>query len=135
MKRAVVLTVGILCLSVAVSAQEEAQYQGWMQTIRATAGSLNENLEAKSGDAAAADARKLAEVFTQVHSFWEKKNISDAMGFAMAARSGFQEVAQLASAGKIEEATEAVGRARSNCGNCHSAHRERDADGAWKIKY
>ncbi len=135
MKHVVLLTSCFLFLAVAVSAQQEAEYQNWMQTIRATVGSLGENLEAKSGDAAAADATKLAEVFGQVHTFWNQKNTSDAMKFAMDAQSGFQEVAQLASAGKIDEASEATTKARTNCGGCHRAHRERDADGAWKIKY
>ena len=134
MKRAVLLVAGILCLSVAVSAQEKAEYQTWMQTISATARSLNENLEAKAGDAAAADAKKLQEVFSQVLAFWAKNNISDAMKFSMDAQSGFQEVAELASAGKFAEATEAVGKART-CGGCHRAHRERAEDGSYIMKY
>ena len=138
MKTVLLLAAGILLVEVAVLAQVEAEYQkyqNWMQAIRTTAGSLNENLEAKSGDAVAADAKKLAEVFGEVHEFWDSKNISDAMKFAMDAQSGFTEAAQFASEGKIEEASEAVTKARSNCGNCHSAHRERADDGSWKIKY
>ncbi len=134
MKNAVLLAACFLCLAVTVSAQNKAEYQNWMQTIRAAGRSLNENLEAKSGDAAAADAKKLQEVFSQVLAFWAKNNISDAMKFAMDAQSGFQEVAELASAGKFDEATEAVGKART-CGGCHSAHRERAEDGSYVMKY
>ena len=134
MKRVLLLAACILSLSVAVSAQGKPEYQTWMQTISATARSLNENLEAMSGDAAVADAKKLQELFSQVLSFWAKNNISDAMRFAMDAQSGFQEVAQLASEAKFEEAKEAVGRART-CGGCHRAHRERTEDGSYMMKY
>ncbi len=135
MKNAVLLAACFLFLAVTVSAQNKAEYQNWMQTIRAAGRSLNENLEAKSGDAAAADAKKLQEVFSQVLAFWAKNNISDAMKFAMDAQSGFQEVAELASAGKFDEATEAVGKART-CGGCHRAHRERSPDDSYYlIKY
>ena len=99
-EKVLLLAAGILLVGVAVLAQEEAEYQkyqNWMQAIRTTAGSLNENLESKSGDAVAADAKKLAEVFGEVHDFWHSKNISDAMKFAMDAQSGFTEAAQLAS--------------------------------------
>ncbi len=138
MKRVLLPVAGILFLEVAVFAQEEAEYQkyqNWMQTIRTTVGSLNQNLETKSGDAVAADAKKLAEIFGEVHDFWHGKNISDAMQFAMDAQSGFTEAAQLASQDKIEEASEAVTKARTTCGGCHSAHRERGEDGSWRIKY
>lgn len=135
MKNAVLLAACFLGLAMTVSAQSKAEFQGWMQTIRATGRSLNTNLEAKSGDAAVADAEKLQEVFSKVLAFWARNNISDAMRLSMDAQSGFQEVAQLAAAGKFDEATEAVGKAR-NCGDCHRAHRERSADDSYYlIKY
>ena len=135
MKRALFLIAGLLLLSVAVSAQDElAEYRPYMQSIRDTVATLRKSLEAKTGDAAAADATKVAGVFGQVHGFWQKKNVADAMQFAMNAQNGFKQVADHASAGRFDEATAALTEAQKNCAGCHEAHRERAPDGSWKIK-
>ena len=129
----VALVVLTLSVSFVLVAQDDAEYQGWMKTTGATAASLRKNLEAKNGEAAAADAKKLQEVFTQVHDFWLKKKIDDATKFATNAQDGFKEVGQLASAGKFDEAAATLKATTANCGGCHNAHREKAADGSWKI--
>jgi hypothetical protein len=125
----------IIALAAVAFAQEEADYQNWMKTTGATVGSLRKNLEAKSGDAAAQDAKKLQEIFTQVHDFWLKKKIDNATNFATNARKGFQQVAENATAGKFDEAQAALKSTMANCAGCHGAYREKGADGSWKIKY
>jgi hypothetical protein len=105
-----------------------------MQSIRETVASLNSNLEANAGTAAAADANKVAGIFEQVHAFWQRKNVADAMQFSMAAQNGFKTLAEHASAGRFAEASEALAAAQQNCSGCHQAHRERDPAGAWRIK-
>jgi hypothetical protein len=134
MKATVILVGGLLLLSLAVWAQDDAQYQSWMKSNNANVASLRMNLQAKSGDAAAADAKKLQDTFAQVHAYWQKKNVSDATQFAMDAENGFKEVGQLAAAGKFDEASAALMKTQANCGGCHMAHREKAADGSWKIK-
>jgi hypothetical protein len=124
----------LLAFSIAGIAQEDEEYEAWMETVSATVPSLRKNLEAKSGDAAAADAKKLQDVFAQVHAFWQKKNVADAMQFAMDAQTNFGSAAELASAGKFDEATAAVAKAQTTCMGCHSAHRERTPEGEWRIK-
>ena len=111
------------------------EYQEWMKDIGSTCGSLKKNLDAKNGKAAAADAKKLHSDFAQVHMFFEKKNSDDAMKFAMAASDGFNKIAMQSSAGKFEEAAATFNTTTANCGGCHSAHREKAADGTFKIKY
>jgi cytochrome c556 len=135
MKSASLFVALLLCLNTAAFAQEEEQnYMNLMKSVSATVGSLRTNLEAQSGDSAAADAGKLKEIFAEVHSFWQKRNVSDAMKFAMDAQTGFQQVNELAAAGKITEASEALAATQTNCRGCHDAHRERGPDGAWRIK-
>jgi hypothetical protein len=135
MKRILLSVVCLLSYGILVVGQDEAAYQQWMKTTGATIGSLNKNLQAKSGDAAAADAKKLEEVFGKVHDFWHEKKVEDAMKFAMNAQSGFKEVAQLAASGKFDDASATVKKTTENCAGCHTAHREKAADGSWKIKY
>lgn len=134
MKRTLLFLACITALGLSALAQDDATYQGWMKTVGATGGSLRKNLEAKNGDAAAADAKKLQGVFEQVHSYWEKKSVEDAAKLSMTASTAYGEVAQDASAGKFEDASEALKKASATCGACHSAHREKAADGSWKIK-
>jgi len=134
MKRALFSMACLLFLSGAVSAQDEVQYRPWMQSIRDSVASLRKNLEAKTGPAAAADANKAAEVFGQVHAFWQRKNVADAQKFAMDAQNGLKQVAEHAAAGRFDEASQALTAAQQNCAGCHEAHRERAPDGSFKIK-
>lgn len=134
MRTTVILAGGLLLLSMAVWAQDDAQYQTWMKSNNADVASLRKNLMAKSGDAAAADAKKLQATLAEVHAYWQKKNVSDATEFAMNAENGFKEVGELAAAGKFDEASAALMKTQANCGGCHMAHREKAADGSWKIK-
>lgn len=101
MKRILLFTTCLTALGLMALAQDEGDYQKWMKTVGATSGSLRKNLEAKNGEAASADAKKLQEVFEQVHGYWQKKNVDDAMKFAMDARDGYREVAEQASGRKI----------------------------------
>jgi cytochrome c556 len=134
MKRFLLMSTYLAVLGVSVVAQEDAEYQGWMKSIGATAGSLRKNLEAKNTEAAAADAKKLQEIFGHVHSYWSDKHVDDATRFAMDAGKGFGEVAEEAAAGKFEDAAATLKTTSANCGGCHTAHREKSADGTFKIK-
>ncbi len=134
MKRFLLMTTCFAVLGMTVVAQDDAEYQGWMKAAGATSGSLRKNLEARNGDAAAADAKKLQEIFGHVHSYWNDKHVEDAMKFAMAASAGFGEAADQSAAGKFDEAAATLKTTSGNCGGCHNAHREKAADGSWKIK-
>ncbi len=114
--------------------QDGGDHYSWMKTIGATSGSLRKNLAAKNGEAAATDAKKLQSTFGQVRGFWSQKSAEDATKFAAEAQDGFGTVAQEASSGKFEEASASLKKVSAACGGCHSAHREKAADGSWKIK-
>ena len=134
MKRAVLIAICMLVAG-AVWSQSDANFQTWMKNIGATCGSLKKNLDAKNGDAAASDARKLHSAFANVHAFFKKKNSEDAVKFATGAAEGFDKIAEQASAGKLDEASTTFKETTSNCGGCHTAHREKSADGSFRIKY
>ena len=85
-------------------------------------------------DAAAADAKTLADNFGHVRDYWQQKNVADAVKFAADAQSGFKSVADLAAAGKFDDASNALKTAQMNCAGCHMAHRERTPDGTFKMK-
>jgi cytochrome c556 len=133
--RTALLIVACLCLTVTAWGEGEEQFQQWMQTAGATVGNLQQNLQGKNGDAAAADAHKLQAVFADVHDFFHRKNVDDAMKFAMAECDGFDQVAKQAQAGKFDEASATFKATTANCGDCHSAHRVKQAYGSSTIKY
>jgi mono/diheme cytochrome c family protein len=105
-----------------------------MKSNAAAVASLNKNLTAKAGDAAVMDAKTLADNFTKVAAYWQTKNVSDAVKFAQDAKAGFAQAADLAAAGKFDDASAAVKTAQTNCAGCHMAHRERAPDGSFKMK-
>jgi mono/diheme cytochrome c family protein len=104
-----------------------------MKAIGAISGSLHKNLDAKNGNGASADAARLEELFGKVHEYWLTKS-PDAMKFAMDSQAGYREIAAKASAGNFTEALATFKTVSANCGGCHAAHREKAADGTWKIK-
>lgn len=134
MKRILPIVVCLICLGTMAWAQDDAAYQQWMKTVGPTMASLNKNLTAKSGDAAVADAKTLQGIFGQVHDYWQGKKVDDAVKFSADAQAGFKQVSDLAAAGKFDEASAAVKTAQANCGGCHMAHREKEADGSFKMK-
>ena len=134
MKRTLLPMGWFAVLALCVYGQSDADYSNWMKTVGSTSGSLRKNLDAKNKDGAVADARKLHETFQQVHDYWHKKNVADAMKLAMDAASAFKDVADQAGAEKYEDAVASLKKGSSTCGGCHMAHRERAPDGSWKIK-
>ena len=134
MQRILVFTVCLGALGMTALAQDDADYQKLMKTAGATSGSLRKNIDAKNADGASADAKKLQDVFEQVHDYWRKKNVDDAMKFAMEARDGFRMVAEQVSAGKFDDGAATLQKTSGNCAGCHGIHREKAGDGSWKMK-
>ncbi len=128
------MIISFAVLGVTAVAQDNAEYQAWMKAAGATAGSLRKNLEAKNGEGASADAKKLQEIFGHVQDYWHTKQVEDATNFAASANKGFGDVADQAAAGKFDEAAAILKTTSANCGGCHAAHREKAPDGSWKIK-
>ena len=121
-------------LIVGALAQSESDYQAWMKSNPVNMGSLNKNIAAKDGAAAAADAQKLEATFKQVEDFWKKRGgADDAVNFAMKAQMAAAAVAKDASGGNFDQAAADVKSLQGNCGGCHMAHREGTA-GSFKMK-
>jgi hypothetical protein len=132
--KVLVLFAALSALGLSAFAQDDAAFVGWMKTVGGTGGSLRKNIAAKNGDGAAADAKKLQETMTQVSAFFKAKSADDAFTGATAAAAAYGEVATAAAAGKFEDADASLKKAGATCGPCHMAHREKNADGSYKIK-
>jgi cytochrome c556 len=124
MRTLYIIMMVVTLAAVAALAQVDPDYQGWMKSNPVNMGSLNKNIAAKDGAAAASDAMKLEETFKQVGAFWTKKGgAPDAVDFAMKAQMAAAAAAKAASAGNWDEAQAQVKSLQGNCGGCHMAHR------------
>jgi hypothetical protein len=128
-----IIATTVLALVAVVCSAQDDDYKTWMKTIAATSGSLRKNVDAKAGPEAAADAEKLAGAFKDVQSYWAKNHTSDAETFAKSGHDAAMDLAKAAKAGSWDEAAADVKTITGTCGGCHTAHRERAADG-FRIK-
>ena len=136
MKLALGLAVCTLLMGAVLWAQSDdfAEYQGWMKSNAATAADLNKNLTAKDAGAAHTDVRKLQENLGMVMAYWQARNVTDGVRFSLDGTYGLAQVDVLVSQGKFDDAAAALKAAQGNCAGCHMAHREKGADGSFKIK-
>jgi mono/diheme cytochrome c family protein len=138
MKFALGLTLGTLLVGAAMWAQADKtdfpEYQGWMKSNAATAAELNRNLTAKDGDASHTNVRKLQENLAMVMAYWQARNVPDAVRFALDGTYGLAQVDVLINQGKFDDAAAALKTAQGACAGCHTAHREKAADGSFQIK-
>ena len=74
MRKALALIGGCLLLTfvTGLQAEEDQAYKQIMKNVGATFGSLGKNVQAKNGEAAAEDAKKLAGLFKEVEAFWAR---------------------------------------------------------------
>ncbi|MGJ5815449.1 hypothetical protein [Paludibaculum fermentans] len=130
------LKVGLLLAVLSVGGllgQDEAQFPGWMKTIGGNMGATKKAIEAKSVDAATS-AAKVADAFDKVHGFYKTKAVSDAEQAAATAKGAAADVARFAQAGEFDKASTAFAALGGTCKGCHEAHREKAADGSYKLK-
>jgi hypothetical protein len=122
----------ILTASLAL-AQDEAALRSAMKQIGPATGALGKKIAAKDASAAA-DAKKLAEWFGPVEQFFKAKMADTGVNFAKTASTEFAAAGKLAGEGKWDEAGATFKKATGTCSGCHGMHREKAADGSWKVK-
>jgi cytochrome c556 len=125
----------VACASLCFAEGEEAMLQPLMKSAGATSGKMRKDGEAKANADVAADAKQLAGIFKQIGEVFTKRGgMDDAVKLASNGEMAANDLAAAAGAGdavKMDASMKAVGAV---CGSCHSAHREKGADGAFKIK-
>jgi mono/diheme cytochrome c family protein len=115
MRKALVLTFGVFVLAAISSAQDDAAYKMWMQSIPPTIAAIR---MAPDNAAAKPDATKLADTFDKVEAYWKAKNVGDAAMLAATARDAAKAIA----AGTGDKAANLMA-IQGTCGACHKDHR------------
>ena len=135
MKSGLLLTALLLSLGIAAAAQQETKLPEWMEAASQNVGRLALSIQYKETGEAASAAQDLQEIFDAVSQFFKEKNSAGAAKYASDARAGFRKVEELLAAGQLDEAYQTMQATRGNCENCHTEHRERAADGSYRIKF
>ena len=110
-------------------AQQHRPYNQIMKDVGTTFASLKKNLDANSATAAAQDAVKLEELFTETEAFWASFDTKDAISFAKRARDAAAAVGAAARGNDIKAAQESYSVIQKSCANCHFSHREETGKG------
>jgi hypothetical protein len=110
------------------------EYQTWMKSNNEAMADLNKNLTAKNAAGAQTDIRKVQENLAMAMCYWQIRNVNDAVRFALDGTYGLAQVGVLVSQNKFDDAAAALKPVQANCAGCHMAHRDRAADGSFKIK-
>jgi mono/diheme cytochrome c family protein len=82
----------------------------------------------------AKDAQRLSELFKHVLMYWEAKKADDAVAFAKSAIAAADATVEASSKMDMTALTASQQKLQGACQGCHMAHRERLADGSYKIK-
>ena len=131
--RPLTLLIALSVSATVCSAQDEAALHSTMKQIGPLAGGLGKKIAAKDASASA-DAEKLESLFVEVRKLWESRVASDSADFSKNASEQFNQVAKAITAGQWDDAAAAQKKAGASCMGCHSAHREKAADGTYKLK-
>jgi ankyrin repeat protein len=113
---------------------EIAGYATWMKTAATANTSLKKSVEGKQAAAVAMDAQTMADLFGQIEAYWAKSNTADAIALSRSAHDASLDLAAAAQAGNWEKADAAMKTIGGTCSACHTAHRDKQPDGAYTIK-
>ena len=121
-------------LTVLANEKPTEAYMNAMKNLKSGQMAMRAAVTAKDYDAIAKAAATFQASFDVTEQFWTAKKADDAVASAKAGAKGAADLAAAATA-KNDEAIAAAQRALAGtCMGCHTAHRERLADGSFEIK-
>jgi len=131
----IALASGVLFGAAVLMASEKppAEYVKAMKDINAANMALRGHVQAKDYDAIAKDAAALKPALEAGLKYWSDKKVEDATGWAKDAVKAVDDLTKAAT-DKNDDGIAAARRAiGASCQSCHTAHREKTADG-YEIK-
>jgi hypothetical protein len=113
----------------------EEQLSPVMKQVAPTAASLRMNLTAKDANAAATDAQKLGDLFTQAQGIFKAAKVGDAAKTAKGNAADAQDTLAAIKAGDWDTATAKAGAIQKTCKACHDVHREEISPGSKTYRF
>jgi len=111
----------------------EADYSAVMKEVASTRGMLGKAITSASEADAAKAAARLEVLFKDVQAYWTGKKVDDAITFATGAVASAGAITKAVAAHDMAAAGEANTKLGAACMGCHTAHREKTAEG-FKMK-
>lgn len=133
MRKLAACAISLLALGTVAMAQDEADLAKWMKATNAEMGAIRK-ADPKTGPDVAASADKIAVVYDQSKGFWEKRNVPDAVQWTEEGKEAAMTMSAAAKANDSEKVMASMKILGGTCKSCHDAHREKLADGTYKIK-
>ena len=137
---ALVVSLGAQATPAAPAAQapakiaSDADYSTHMKEIGQLNGVLGKAIKASDAAEGGKAAARMEILFKNIHGYWTDKKIADASSAAQTAVDSLQAVQKALSAGEMAAAETARTTLASQCMACHKEHREKLAEGGFKIK-
>lgn len=111
--------------------------QGLMAKMKAAGGhmgDLRKAIEANSTADVATHAKAMAKAYQGLEAFFAARHMADAAKWSGEGLAASKELAAAAKKGNTEAVHAAMGKLGGTCKQCHATHREKLADGTYKIK-
>lgn len=128
-----VISLSATLAAMAWAAPDEAKFVAAMKKIGPTCSGLGKKIKAKDASGAA-DAKELQSLFKESDKFWKAKKADDAVAHSKTAGKEFAGISKAIAGGDWDGADAGFKKAVATCGGCHKEHREKNADGTFKIK-
>ena len=130
MRRFALIATACACL---FGATDEAGLQKEMKQIDEHAAALRK-MQPLTGAEVSTHAEQLAELYESQKAFWVERKTDDAIKLSDDGRAAAVQLAAAAKSGDAQAAAAAMKNLGGTCRGCHTAHREKLADGTFKVK-
>jgi hypothetical protein len=112
----------------------DADYAKAMKEIGPTFMSLQRANASMNHSQGEKDAQRLSDLFSSVQVYWEARKAVDAVGFAKSAVAAADATVKASAQMDMSALTASQQKLSAACSGCHMAHRDKLADGSYKIK-
>jgi cytochrome c556 len=113
---------------------EEVAFDAVMKQVNPTLGEMRKGLEASDAAMVQTQGTKLRDLFAETRTFFAKRSVTDAQGWAGDAVTLVEAVTKGAASSDWAAAKEAASKIQPLCAQCHNTHRERLEDGSYRVK-
>ncbi|MBC8165023.1 MAG: cytochrome c [Bryobacteraceae bacterium] len=121
-----------LLIAVVAGAQDQDLTAGMKMTAQAM--NVLRKLEKKTGPEAMRSAEQIGVVYETMINFWRQRNALDAVKLSEQGKGAAGVLASAVHAGDEAKAAEAIKAISGTCAPCHEAHREKLAEGKYRVK-
>ena len=113
---------------------DEKALQKLMKEVGDTSKRFRKTQDDKNSAQMAKDATPLAEIYKETVGFWKGRKIDDAMKWSQESETVAKATAAAAREENWDKVKTSLQGLMKNCKSCHDAHREKLADGSYRIK-